>query len=225
MRGTAAVLVALGVLVVGCGATDGSSDGESAQAAPTSASAPTPVGGQIDPAGYESPEAVVAESPVALIGAVAAWEKGPQVALDGSSGGEPERLGYSVLVVDVDHIVKDEGGLAAGDRIYVPVADEVAALRALAPVGANVAFVGGADTGLAMFDADSYEVSDADAGVPAGETLLWASPQGVVLETETGALVHAEPSVRDAVWDDVASLPAEEQFGMVAQRLMALARG
>lgn len=227
MRRTAVALVALGVLVAGCGSDDGPAKEASAQETmPTSAPTPPLSGGQIDPAGYDSPEAVAAESPVVVIGAVEAWEKGPQVVLDdGSSRGEPERLGFSVLVIAADQVIKDDKGLVTGSRIYVPVADEVANLSALTPVGSNVAFIGGADTGLAMFDADQYEVSDPEAGVEDGATLLWATPQGVTVETETGALVHADPSARDAVWKDVASLPDEEQFGMVAQRLMALSRG
>ncbi len=232
MRRTAVALVALGALgalVAGCGSDDEPAKEASAQET-TAVSAPTPPlsGGQIDPVGYDSPEAVAAESPVVVIGAVEAWKKGPQVVLDdGSSRGEPERLGFSVLVIAADQVIKDDEGLVTGSRIYVPVADEVAELSALAPVGSNVAFIGGADTGLEMFAADQYEVSDPDAGVEDGDgaTLLWATPQGVTVETESGALVHADPSARDAVWKDVASLPDDEQFGMVAQRLMALSRG
>jgi hypothetical protein len=228
VRRTAAVLVALGAVLAGCGSTDGDSGEASARETTTASAtpAPAPVGGQIDPAGYESPEALAAESPLVVLGAVVAWEKGPRVVLDdGSTRGEPEQWDYTVLVLAVDHVVKDEKGLASGDQISIAVPDTAATLSALAPVGANVAFVGGAETGLSMFEGDQYEVTDPDAGVAKGTTLLWASPQGVVLETATGALVHADPAARDAVWKDVAGLPAEEQFGMVAQRLTALARG
>ncbi|KAA1425143.1 hypothetical protein FE697_004510 [Mumia zhuanghuii] len=220
-------LTAVGVLLAGCGSEESPASEATASASPTAGDAtasPPEVdgGGSIDLQGYASVEELADASPVVVLGTVASWEEGPIVDLG------DERAPYAVLLVAVDQVVKDRDGVASGDTIAVPVSLEgeaVAAYAERAPEGSNVAFLGGADVGLSMFDGPkAAEVENPDAGSGDGSTLLWGDVQGVIVETGSGELANLDDYGRGALWAELVKVPAGEQFGMLAQRIMA-ARG
>ncbi|MGH1561195.1 hypothetical protein [Mumia sp. DW29H23] len=221
MRRTTCALLVAGVLVLaGCG---GEAPEKAAGSPDPTVSATTPplAGGERQRLEYASPEALAKHTPVVVLGTVASWEDGPTVVLAERGGGE-DRLPYAVMVVDVDQVVKDEGGLVTGDQIAVPVrvAGDEPDARELAPAGSNVAFLGGADTSFGVFGDAEVEI---EPGGPVDlDSVLWGESQGVLLETPTGAVVNADPFGRADLWPEIGALPDEEQFGMLAQRLMAL---
>ncbi|WP_370617352.1 hypothetical protein [Mumia sp. Pv 4-285] len=229
MRRALATLAAAGVLLAGCGAEDAPADG-SASTAPaaddTTSSALPEVdpGGDVDLQGFSTPEELAEAVPVVVLGTVASWEEGPTVVLD--EGADGERAPYAVLVVTVDQVVKDRDGVATGNTIAIPVrldGDDLASYEERAPEGSNVAFLGGEDVGLSMFGGPGEAAIDnPDAGSGDGSALLWGEVQGVIVETGSGELLNADSYARGALWSEIAELPAGEQFGMLAQRLMAV---
>lgn len=220
MRRTAALLAAALLALAGCG---GEAPEEAAGSVDPTVSSSTPplAGGDRQRLGYASPEELAKESPVVVLGTVASWEDGPTLVLS-EGGEEKDRIPYDVVLVDVDQVVKDTTKLVTGDQIAVPVrVDEGQPDPAeLAPPGSNVAFLGGADATFGVFGETDARIEPGGDVDP--DSVLWGEPQGVVLETPSGELVNADPYSRAEIWPEIGELPAEEQFGMLAQRLMAL---